>query len=1394
MRIIEQLKQHRARALRRAGDRARDERRWADAATAYRRWLEGQPDDRAIWIQLGHALAESGDLAGADAVYHRASDLRADDADLLLCRGHLAKRQGDPERALDFYHASLALDGSDAAAREIAALSPEEPATPEVSAEQPAPRPADPAPAPGACEHLDREVVHGWIDPVDAEDHVRLFAGERLVGTAWPVRSQPRGDGLEFRALLSLDAAAEVRAVRASDGRELAGSPFLASPPITAQAPVPLASDVRHLLVKPLVWDGSGELALLVTHSATGAIKPHVLPYVRALEAAGIATLLIVQADRPVDVGAELTDRAAGVMLRDNRGYDFAAWAHALALHHDAWGAPTLYLLNDSVIPATGDRRLADLIGRVRASAADFVGLTESHEYRWHLQSYFLALKPGALSSFTLQHFFGAAQIVDDKDAIIRRFELPLARLAEEAGCRIEVLFPGQAALNPVLNEWDALLAQGFPFVKLLLLRGAFPHVDLSGWRDTLEQAGFDLPLIDAVLRASEESVPRDPDDRLSAHPVRVAPRAAGPLKLALYGPWNYDNGLGHAARGLVGALRHAGVRLNLHPIEKSFHVHRPLALPVPVQDFAGAADVAVVHLNPDSWHLLTDAQRDEIAAARQRVGYWVWEMGHVPEAWWQNFRAVDRIWAPSRYCAALLERADGAPVDVIPHAVPLPAGPAPDAAQRARLLRALGVDPARRLILYVFDGSSYLVRKNPAALIRAFAASALAERGWTLLLKTKHLLDRPDDGRALRALADGEAGVVLVDRALDPAALERLVRVCDIYASPHCSEGFGLTVAEAMAAGRPVVATDFGGTTDLLDATTGYPVRWHPWRLAEDHGHYTRGGEWARIDEPALAHSLLRAAAAVEAGDERLGPAACARVAERLSFDAVGQAIARSLADMAKPRPYHESVCARGLNLNAGLSSEQGTGDARVQAIALAANGAPANTNVEDEAEWLLLAPAGSRFSPLLAPTLLRHAAARPDVSIFYADDVAATVDEEIDQFRLKPAFDRTLLAAQDYIGAPVMVRADAFAALDGLDASMGTAAVADLLFRADAAGRSIARIPEILLAHPGERVRATPADYERMLQAQPALADYHILPGRTPQSFGLDRRYGPAGEPAVTLVIPTRRSPVADTGESWIERLLDAIGQVDWPMDRLTVLVGDDLADEPAWAAAPRPYPLRRIATPREAGAPFNYAAKMNRLWRAAETEQIVFMNDDLVPHGPGWLRALQTFALDRGVGGVGARLLYTDGSLQHAGIVPHGAGAAHAWLYRRRERGTFHDWALVHREWSMVTGALFATRRSLMEEVNGFDEAFTVEFNDTDLCLRLRALGYRIVCTPFAEMTHAEKISRGEVPPAGATIARFRARWAGWLADDPAFHPLLRRDRFDLRPSVSQRQWFF
>jgi glycosyltransferase involved in cell wall biosynthesis/tetratricopeptide (TPR) repeat protein len=1274
---------------RRLGNRARDKRRWAEAADHYRLHLADQPQDFAIWVQLGHMLTQLGDYPAADAAYARAGELRPQDSDLLLCWGRSRRLAGDIGRARDLYGLALASDGNAHAANELAALDTETAAIP----------PATPRPAP---------------------------------------------------------------------------------------APPPPAWAARMELLKPLAFAPGEEAVLFVTHSATGRIKPHVAPYLRAFVSAGIKPLLIIVTDREVDVPRALAELAAGVIVRANAGYDFAAWAHAIHLYPELYGAATLYLANDSLIGPSSQARFDAMLARIRDSGADLIGLTASHEYRWHLQTFLLALKPRLLSSWWLHGFFDQVRILGDKDAVIRAYEVRFASAVEQSGHRTETLFPVEGASNPTLFDWRGLIARGFPFVKTLLLRGHFPEIDLTGWRETVAEAGFDLDLIDRTLAASAESLPAEETGALVAHPWGFEQASERPLRVAFYGPWNYDNGLGFAARGTIAALQRTGARLNLHPIKKPFHIHRPLAPAVDIVDFTGDADIAIVQLNPDSWFLLTDEQRAAVRRARRRIGYWVWEMGHIPPEWHADFGSVDRIWAPSRYCADLFAREDGARVDVIPHAVPLPPAQPID---RTAVLSRFGIPADRRVILYIFDGSSYLVRKNPHALVRAFAASGLGDAGWTLLLKTKHLMDRPDDGIAFRRLAESTANVVLVDSNLPAGSLEELVAAADIYASPHCSEGFGLTIAEAMAAGKPVVATDFGGSTDQLDVTTGYPVKARRWRLDRDYGHYKTGGEWARIDEPALSAALVRAARDVGIGRNARGDAARKRIAERLSFEAVGASMLRSLREAAAAPAFGAAGRLR-VHAERGTAVEQADFAPNLRMLVLAQDGsvrADAVERVSDQqGDWVVLAPAGSFLAPDFLDTVVHQAAGRPDVAILYADDVAAETDRTIDQIRLKPEFDPTLLTAQDYVGAPLIVRLSAFEALGGPNPKMGTSATADLLFRAHAAGLSIARIPRVLLAHPGPRVRASHRDYSRMLASRPGL-NGAIVEGRTPGSFALLRSFPPDEAPTVTVIIPTCRSKLPGAKGTYVERLLAEIAHADWPMDRLTVLVGDDIAGEPTWARRKWPFRLIRRETTRGADEPFNYAAKMNLLWRAAETEQLLFLNDDCLPTGPRWLKALMSFATEPGVGGVGARLLYDDGRLQHAGLAPHGPAAAHLWIFRDKAEGTYQDWALVQREWSMVTGAVFATRRSVLEEVGGFEERFSLEFNDTDLCLRMRARGYRIVYTPMAELIHSEKASRGDRLPPGNEIALFLSRWKSWFENDPSWHPQLRRDSLEVLPAT-------
>ncbi len=669
----------------------------------------------------------------------------------------------------------------------------------------------------------------------------------------------------------------------------------------TAGEPVERAQIVT---LKPLNVPPGRPVALFVTYSPNGRLHPHVLHHIQALEQEGVRTVLIVAAEAGVRLEPGLLDRLGGLYVRENTGFDFGAWAHLLKMVPELYDADPLVLVNDSVVGPADAHSFHAMFRRIRASAADLVGLTDSHERGWHVQSYFLVLTPRALTSVAVQSFFNEVRNCAAKQDVIDRYEVRFAAKAIEAGLSVQTIFRSNSTDNATVFDWKGLLAEGFPYVKVNVLKGVFPDADLTGWRSVLASRGFDLALADAAL-APQGGGPSPPGRSAAGadgeDALRSVDDAARPVRLGFYGPWNYASGLGAASRGYLSALWRLDAEVNLHPIKKPFHIHGRTAPPVDMINFTGPADVAVAHLNPDGWTLFQGEQRAEFERARVTIGLWVWEMDRIPESWRANFGEVDAIWTPSAYCAEVFSAATDRPVHVIPHVVAV-APPRPPAAAAA--LSALGVPEHGRVVLYAFDGASYIVRKNPYALIRAFAASGLEARGWTLVLKIKNLFDAPAEAQRLLEAVGAASAVVLIAQALSREEMSALLSRAAIYASPHCSEGFGLTIAEAMAMGKAVVATDFGGSRDFLDASCGFPTPAHIRVLERNHGHYTRGGRWAQVDEAALARNLALAAAALERGDESMGRRARERIAERLSPEAVAQAMQRSLEALAALAP----------------------------------------------------------------------------------------------------------------------------------------------------------------------------------------------------------------------------------------------------------------------------------------------------------------------------------------------------------------------------------------------------------------------------------------------------------------------------------------------------------
>jgi GT2 family glycosyltransferase len=186
------------------------------------------------------------------------------------------------------------------------------------------------------------------------------------------------------------------------------------------------------------------------------------------------------------------------------------------------------------------------------------------------------------------------------------------------------------------------------------------------------------------------------------------------------------------------------------------------------------------------------------------------------------------------------------------------------------------------------------------------------------------------------------------------------------------------------------------------------------------------------------------------------------------------------------------------------------------------------------------------------------------------------------------------------------------------------------------------------------------------------------------------------------------------------------------------------------------------------------------------SARGEVLIFLNNDTVVLSEDWCAELAANALRPEVGAVGARLLYDDGTVQHAGVVLGVEGVAgHDSVGEAPERGGYFGRSHVQRSAAAVTGACLATRRTVFVEVGGFDDAnLKVAFNDVDYCLRLRNAGYRVIYDPFAVLYHFESKSRGlDVSEAKAARRRaeaavFRARWAAIVDEDPYYNPHFER----------------
>jgi glycosyltransferase involved in cell wall biosynthesis len=433
-----------------------------------------------------------------------------------------------------------------------------------------------------------------------------------------------------------------------------------------------------------------------------------------------------------------------------------------------------------------------------------------------------------------------------------------------------------------------------------------------------------------------------------------------------------------------------------------------------------------------------------------------------------------------------------------------------------------------------------------------------------------------------------------------------------------------------------------------------------------------------------------------------------------------------------------------------------------------------------------------------LLSPEALQYLAStiekNQSLRLIYSDEDKLDAKGNRVTPYFKPDYNYQLLLSQNYLCHLVAVYRQTFKEVRGFLPDYEGAQDHDLMLRLIETidPNEIHHIPAVLYhwrVHDG----STASDISSKPNALEA--------GRSAVSAHLDRigskatvnlnqiryrvKYQLPDQNSVTIVIPTRN------GFATLERCINSIREkTNYPNFRLLVI--DNGSDDFTTLNYLKSLSKNGVKVLVE-NQPFNFAALNNLAIEQTDTEFVCLLNDDTEVISSDWLEELVGHCAQKNVGAVGAKLLYPNETIQHAGVVLGiGGVAGHSHKHLDRHDDGYFGRLQVSQNYSAVTAACLLTRRSIWQEVSGMDEQLTVAFNDIDFCLKLGDAGYSVVWTPWAELYHHESVSRGyETTPEKQErfrqeIGHMMSKWTDHLSNDPHYSPhlTLLSEQFQIR----------
>ncbi len=500
------------------------------------------------------------------------------------------------------------------------------------------------------------------------------------------------------------------------------------------------------------------------------------------------------------------------------------------------------------------------------------------------------------------------------RELMIDGFDDSLFEPAGEAAFAAAVAAPAEVGGEFGINRYLATLHE-----MRGDLQAAFPDLhdpaDGRGFVQWAHNIGrHEVPIPEALLPPNGSGpVAADPEPApAAAPPVKAAPAPAPGVNVVGY--LNSELGVGEVARQVIDALD--AVSVPSLPIGLIAQRNRQGHAFAHVGASSDDYPVNLLCVNADMLPELAGQVGPQFFQDRHTIGIWWWEASVFPDRWRGSFDYVDELWAGSKFVAETLSATSPVPVLHMPMPVTLPPVVRPDRA-------ALGL-PDGFVFLLVYDFNSVIARKNPEGLLDAFVrAFPDAAEGAQLVLKSINAEQHPDAHDRLRLAAAGHPHVHLLDYYASAEEKNGMIAAADCYASLHRSEGFGITMAEAMLLGKPVVATAYSGNLDFMRPENAYLVDFELTAIGPGHDPYPPEAQWA---EPDLEHAarLLREVFEDREEAARRGETARADILRDHSARASGDAMAQRLAAIRGGLAAHEPFDPTGLARHEAAAAQE--------------------------------------------------------------------------------------------------------------------------------------------------------------------------------------------------------------------------------------------------------------------------------------------------------------------------------------------------------------------------------------------------------------------------------------------------------------------------------------